>query len=529
MHHPAAPHPRPVEAGRTGRDRLDRRRAPGPARPDERKPGRWNAPGAISTSSDAVMVGPRGSRSWPIVARRSSPAAPPGAQPSPSGVRAVLPRGLLAARTSPAAPPGAQPSPSGARAVLPRGLLARRSSPAAPDRRPLSSSEIARSSDVLLVGAGSFGAWTAWHLRRDGRIRSPWSTRSAPAIRGRARAASRASFAAGYGDRALYSRWAHASLPQWREVLAAAGRAHLFRQTGVLWLGHDDDPHVEGTARTLATLGVATELLTRAELGKRFPQLDLDRHHARRARAAKRRPARAPGGARGGGRGPAGRRRLPSRIGRSERHRASHGDAAEVRLGDGTPPGGGNARLRLRAMAAAALPGTPRPADPHDAPGGLLLRHPVRGPPLRAAGPASLDRLPRRRLRAAGHRGPRRQGRPDRPRPALRSRPRGPRAVAGGDGRGSGGRHPRGCRGSERRRVVEARVCQYSNTPSGDLLIDRHPAHGSVWLAGGGSGHGFKLGPAVGAYVSGRLAGRAAAEPLVALAAHGAGRERAVL
>ena len=49
-----------------------------------------------------------------------------------------------------------------------------------------------------------------------------------------------------------------------------------------------------------------------------------------------------------------------------------------------------------------------------------------------------------------------------------------------------------------------------------------------MWLAGGGSGHGFKLGPAVGAYVAKRLAG-GAPEPLVALTAHRAGRERAVL
>jgi glycine/D-amino acid oxidase-like deaminating enzyme len=29
-------------------------------------------------------------------------------------------------------------------------------------------------------------------------------------------------------------------------------------------------------------------------------------------------------------------------------------------------------------------------------------------------------------------------------------------------------------------------------------LIDRHPLAPNVWLLGGGSGHGFKMGPAVG-------------------------------
>lgn len=46
--------------------------------------------------------------------------------------------------------------------------------------------------------------------------------------------------------------------------------------------------------------------------------------------------------------------------------------------------------------------------------------------------------------------------------------------------------------------VVHSRVCQYENTSNGDLLIDRLPGHERVWLVGGGSGHGFKHGPAVG-------------------------------
>jgi len=55
--------------------------------------------------------------------------------------------------------------------------------------------------------------------------------------------------------------------------------------------------------------------------------------------------------------------------------------------------------------------------------------------------------------------------------------------------------------------VVETEVCQYESTSSGDFLIDRHPAMPNVWLLGGGSGHGFKHGPAVGEYVAGLLDG----------------------
>jgi sarcosine oxidase len=59
----------------------------------------------------------------------------------------------------------------------------------------------------------------------------------------------------------------------------------------------------------------------------------------------------------------------------------------------------------------------------------------------------------------------------------------------------------------------QAEVCQYENTCNGDFLIDRHPELENVWLAGGGSGHGFKHGPAVGNYVAGILGKRIEPEP----------------
>jgi len=46
--------------------------------------------------------------------------------------------------------------------------------------------------------------------------------------------------------------------------------------------------------------------------------------------------------------------------------------------------------------------------------------------------------------------------------------------------------------------LVETRVCQYEQTPDSHFIIDRHPANENVWLVGGGSGHGFKHGPAIG-------------------------------
>ncbi|MGA8312660.1 MAG: FAD-dependent oxidoreductase, partial [Terriglobales bacterium] len=51
--------------------------------------------------------------------------------------------------------------------------------------------------------------------------------------------------------------------------------------------------------------------------------------------------------------------------------------------------------------------------------------------------------------------------------------------------------------------LLESRVCQYENSPDNNFIIDRHPAHQNVWLLGGGSGHGFKHGPALGELVAG--------------------------
>jgi glycine/D-amino acid oxidase-like deaminating enzyme len=46
--------------------------------------------------------------------------------------------------------------------------------------------------------------------------------------------------------------------------------------------------------------------------------------------------------------------------------------------------------------------------------------------------------------------------------------------------------------------LIESRVCQYEQTADSHFVVDRHPGNENVWLLGGGSGHGFKHGPALG-------------------------------
>lgn len=65
--------------------------------------------------------------------------------------------------------------------------------------------------------------------------------------------------------------------------------------------------------------------------------------------------------------------------------------------------------------------------------------------------------------------------------------------------------------------LVESRVCQYENSPDSNYIIDKHPAANNVWLIGGGSGHGYKMGPALGELVAELVFTDKSADPLFRL------------
>lgn len=77
--------------------------------------------------------------------------------------------------------------------------------------------------------------------------------------------------------------------------------------------------------------------------------------------------------------------------------------------------------------------------------------------------------------------------------------------------------------------LIHARVCQYENSSNGDFLIDRLPGHERVWLVGGGSGHGFKHGPAVGRRVAAHILDPGAPiEPRFSLASKALSQNRTI-
>jgi glycine/D-amino acid oxidase-like deaminating enzyme len=45
--------------------------------------------------------------------------------------------------------------------------------------------------------------------------------------------------------------------------------------------------------------------------------------------------------------------------------------------------------------------------------------------------------------------------------------------------------------------LKRGRTCRYELTADSNFIAGRHPAEDGVWIVGGGSGHGFKHGPAL--------------------------------
>src|SRR5215467_13631504 len=128
--------------------------------------------------------------------------------------------------------------------------------------------------DVAVVGAGVFGAWTAWHLAKRGK-RVVLLEAYGP---GHSRASSGGEtriIRMGYGADELYTRWSQRSLVQWREFSAAA-KQPLFLETSVLWMAGKSDTRLKETAATLRRCGVAFEEYDRIALEKKYPQIALE-------------------------------------------------------------------------------------------------------------------------------------------------------------------------------------------------------------------------------------------------------------
>ena len=356
---------------------------------------------------------------------------------------------------------------------------------------------------VVVVGAGAFGGWTALWLRRSGArvtLVDAWGPGSPRASSGGETRVIRGV----YGPNPIYVNWAARSLALWRES-EERWHARLYRRTGGLWMFDGDDTYARSALPLLAEVGLPARELSLVEARARFPQISFDGVasvfyedetgylRARHACQAVAEAFVADGGT--------------YRQALVEPGEIRGGTMAGLRLSDGE-------RLAADAYVFACGPwlgtlfpeviggrvqpsrqevfyfGTPAGSDLFDEsrfpcwlfsgerffygiPGndgrGFKIADDTRGGPVdpttleRTTDPEDLERA----RRFLAHRFP-----------ALADAP-----------------------------LVESRVCQYENSPDGDFILDRHPEAANAWLLGGGSGHGFKMGPAVGEFAAGLVLG----------------------
>jgi glycine/D-amino acid oxidase-like deaminating enzyme len=373
--------------------------------------------------------------------------------------------------------------------------------------------DLPSTADLIVIGAGTMGAWTAFWAQAggagpDGRaganrrvtLLDAWGAGHLRASSGDENRIIRSA----HGDDALYTRWSRRAREHWLRFEQEWG-LRLFVPCGVLWFAHRDGVFEDQSAAVFSREGVPFERLESAELVRRWPQLAtggelrfalyepeagalmarlgcqavtaaFQRAGGRYALAGVR-PGRAEGG------------RLREVV--DQQGRAWSADSFVFACGPwlpwlfpdvlgpliritkqdviyvGSPPG--DRRFHAEALPAwadydAAYYGVPAVDDR-----GFKIAPDRYGPIFdpsageRVVDPESI-RLARRYLR---------QRFPD---------------LADGP-------------------VVETRVCAYESTPDANFVIDRHPGYDNVWVAGGGSGHGYKHGPRIGEYLVARLDG----------------------
>jgi len=358
-----------------------------------------------------------------------------------------------------------------------------------------------RSYDVAVIGAGVFGAWTAHHLRQSGRTVALVDAYGPATARASSGGHTRV-IRMGYGDQEVYTRWSMRSLGLWKALFEKMGRPWLFHPAGVLWMARGEDPLTTTTLATLQRMGVPHERLGRSDLDRRWPQIDFGPttwaiHEpesgllfAYRAVQAVVEAATA-----------AGVEYLQERVSPPP---AGKGSLAAVTTASGRAVVAGTYVFACGPWLPKLFPDLlgerifptrqevfyfgPAPGDPRFRPPAMPVwvdfAEEIYGlPDVEGRGfKASLDRH-----------GPAFD-------PDTGERTVTPQTLA--TVREFVGRRFPALKDSP---LVFSEVCQYENTSNGDFLIDRHPERDNIWLVGGGSGHGFKHGPALGEHVAARV------------------------
>jgi len=131
------------------------------------------------------------------------------------------------------------------------------------------------SEHVAVVGAGVFGAWTATHLQRAGHRVTLVDAHGPAHSRASSGGESRLIRAA-YGRDTIYTRMARDSLPEWQALSAASGLP-IFHPCGILFFFGEEEAYVRDTIAAHQEAGLATKVLTQAEMAERFSAIDFER------------------------------------------------------------------------------------------------------------------------------------------------------------------------------------------------------------------------------------------------------------
>jgi sarcosine oxidase len=381
--------------------------------------------------------------------------------------------------------------------------------------------------DVIVVGAGVFGAWTALHLARRGQrvlLADAYGPANARASSGGESRIIRMA----YGGDELYTRWSMNSLEQWKELFTRISPSPpLFHETGVLWLLGENDPQLQRVTAVLSRCGVPFESLSASEVASRYSQIAS--HQIGGA------VLETTSGVLMARRAVAEVGRLAMSLGVEYRHEQiispvgppHAGALTSVTTTSGESISAGHfvfacgpwlGKLFPQILGSRIFPTRqevfffgPSSGDnrfsPPTLPTWLIPGDEVYGMP---------DLESRGFKIAFDHHG-------ERVDPDTQSRVVSQESVQWARSYVAS-RFPALADAP----IVETRVCQYENTSSGDFLIDRHPNFSNAWFAGGGSGHGFKHGPALGEYVTHQLLDGAPAEPRFSLASKATVQNRAV-
>ncbi len=370
---------------------------------------------------------------------------------------------------------------------------------------------ITNAANVVVIGAGAFGGWSAFYLRRLGAsvaLVDAYGPGNSRATSGDETRGIRSSYGANE-TWVLMAKEALKRWKQWDEEFAKPLKQEMFFTTGDIILRASEDGMIRNARATWDKHGFKSETLTQAEVRYRFPQIRVDSINvglfepdAGVARARRSTQVVAEQFQKMGGRITIGRASLGKRDGRRleeialEPGSPMKGDVFVFACGPWLPkvfPDVMGPRMRTP-IGTVQYFGTP--------PGDLRFTYPNcpswNVPGVTGWGPLPIDSRGFRVRGGGGGGGIRQAFDTD---PDLSSR--------WYDARESGrSTLQQYFPDLARQPLLETRACHYETGNGGNFLVDKHPDFDNVWITGCGNSEGFKMGPVLGEYIAKRVLGK---------------------